>query len=178
MAKAAAKVVFSLATRNRFWLGMTISVSTFLASSSMPRSAVEHAALALEVERLGDDADGEDALLLRGARDDRRGAGSGAAAHAGGDEDHVGAGKMIHDLRQRLFRGGRADLRLRAGAEPLRQCGAHLDAALGGIVLHGLGIGVGDDELDAFETGLDHVVDGVAAGAADAEDRDPRLELR
>jgi hypothetical protein len=42
-----------------------------------------------EVERLGDHADGEDAELLGRLGDHGRGAGAGAAAHAGGDEDHV-----------------------------------------------------------------------------------------
>ena len=64
--KASAKVVRSLAMRNRFWFGMTISVSTNCCSSSMPASADPHAVAALEVERLGDDADGQDALLARG----------------------------------------------------------------------------------------------------------------
>ena len=67
---------------------------------------------ALEVERLGDDADGQDAHLARGAGDDRRRAGAGAAAHAGGDEHHVRAGEMIADLLDRLFGGGAADFRL------------------------------------------------------------------
>ena len=78
-----------------------------------------HAAQALELEGLGDDADGEDADLARGAGDDRRGAGAGAAAHAGGDEDHVRAVEMIGDLVDRLLGRGAADLRLRAGAETL-----------------------------------------------------------
>ena len=38
--KASAKVVRSFATRNRFWFGMMISVSTYFCSSSMPFSAV------------------------------------------------------------------------------------------------------------------------------------------
>ena len=50
-----------------------------------------HPALALELEWLGDDADRQDAELARDARDDRRCAGAGAAAHAGGNEHHVGA---------------------------------------------------------------------------------------
>ena len=36
-----------------------------------------------------------------------------------------------------------------------------------------LRVGVGDDELDALQTGIDHVVHGIAARAADAEDDDP-----
>ena len=36
-----------------------------------------------------------------------------------------------------------------------------------------LGVGVDRDELDPVDAGLDHAVDGVAAGAADADDLDP-----
>ena len=71
-----------------------------------------HAPRALELERLGHDADGEDAELLGGARDDGRGARAGAAAHAGGDEHHVRAGDLRADLLDRLLGGGFADLRL------------------------------------------------------------------
>ena len=40
ISKASAKPVFSVAMRNRFWLGMTISVSTDCCSSVMPASAM------------------------------------------------------------------------------------------------------------------------------------------
>ena len=63
MAKASAKVVFSFATRNRFWFGMMSSVSTHLLQFGDAGVGDAHAALALEVERLGDHADGEDAEL-------------------------------------------------------------------------------------------------------------------
>jgi hypothetical protein len=39
----------------------------------------------------GHHADGEDAHVARGFCDHRGGAGAGTAAHAGGDEHHVGA---------------------------------------------------------------------------------------
>ena len=54
---------------------------------------------------------------------------------------------------------------------------AELDAPVGLGEGQLLRVGVGDDELDALQPGLDHVVDGVAAGAADAEDDDARLQL-
>ncbi len=79
-----------------------------------------HAALAFEVERLGDDPDGEDAHFARRLGDDRRGAGAGAAAHAGGDEHHVRAGEMIADFVDHFFGGGAADLGLRARRRGLR----------------------------------------------------------
>ena len=55
------------------------------------------AARAFERERLGDHADGQDALVAGGLGDDRRGAGAGAAAHAGGDEAHVRAFERAFD---------------------------------------------------------------------------------
>src|SRR5207342_3406425 len=45
----------------------------------------------LEAERAGDDADGQRLQLTAELGDDRRSAGAGASALAGGDEDHVGA---------------------------------------------------------------------------------------
>ena len=136
-----------------------------------------HAALAFEVERLGHHADGEDAHLARGLGDDGRCTGAGAAAHAGGDEHHVGAGEMIAKLVDDLLRGGRADVRLRSGAEALGHLRAHLHDALRLRHRQRLRVGVGDDEVDALQPGGDHVVDGVAAGATDAEDGNPRLQL-
>ena len=136
-----------------------------------------HAALAFEVERLGDDADGEDAHVARGLGDDGGCAGAGAAAHAGGDEHHVGAGEMIADFVDDFLRGGGADIGLRTGAEALGDLGAHLHDALRLRHRERLRVGVGDDEIDPLQPGGDHVVDGVAAGAADAEHGDPRLQL-
>ena len=136
-----------------------------------------HAALALELEGLGHDADGEDAHVAGRAGHDRGRARAGAAAHAGGDEHHVRAGEVVADLVDDLLGGGAADFRLRAGAEALGHLHAHLDDPVG--LGHGqrLRVGVADDELAALQAELDHVVDGVAAGAADAEHGDPGLEF-
>ena len=40
-----------------------------------------------------------------------------------------------------------------------------------------LRVGVGDEELDPLHVRLDHVGDGVAARAADADDTDPRAKF-
>ena len=72
-----------------------------------------HALLALEGERLGDDADGEDVALARHAGDHRRRTGAGAAAHAGGDEHHVRVFEMPVQFIRRFFRRGLADFRPR-----------------------------------------------------------------
>ena len=117
MAKASANEVFSLATRNRFWFGMISRVSTVLQQFRDAGFGIAHAALALELERLGDDTDGENAKLTRGLGDDRRRSGAGTAAHAGGNEHHVRAGQVIADRIDRLFRRGAAHFGLRAGAK-------------------------------------------------------------
>ena len=82
---------------------------------------------------------------------------------------------MVHDLVQRLKGGIAADLGIGAGAQAVGDVGAELDTALGQGLGQRLGVGVGDDEFDALELGVDHVVDGVAPGAADTDDGDPRF---
>jgi hypothetical protein len=177
MPNASLKVVFGLAIRNRFWLGMTISVSTCCCSSSMPASAGAAAAIALEAERLGDDADGQDAAVARRLGDDRRGAGAGAAAHAGGDEAHVGAVERRLDLGDRLLGGGLADLRPRAGAEALRDLQAELDLAVRQAWFSACASVLATMKSTPCTSDCDHVGDGVAARAADADDADPWAEL-
>ena len=136
-----------------------------------------HAAHALEVERLGHHADGEDAHFARGLGDDGGSTRAGAAAHAGGDEHHVGAREMVAQLVDDFLRRRRADIRLGPRAEALRHLGAHLHDAL--RLRHGqrLRVGVGDDEIDALQPGSDHVIDGIAACSTDAEDGNPRFQL-
>ena len=75
-------------------------------------------------------------------------------------------------LRRRL-----ADLRLRAGAEALRDVRAQLDAPIRAAVHKLLRVGVGDDELHALQIRRDHVVDRIGAAAADTDDGDARAEV-
>ena len=103
-----------------FWFGIVMSVSTCSASCARPSSARRDALAALEEERLGDDADRERALFTRELRDDGRRAGAGAAAHAGGDEDHVRAGDELLDALHVLERRLAAALGVGAGAEAAR----------------------------------------------------------
>ena len=137
-----------------------------------------HAAAALEVERLGDDADGEDALLARRRGNDGSRTGAGAATHARGDEHHVGAVEELKDFRQRLFGGLTADLGTCTGAQALGNGDAELHATIRQRLAERLRVGIRDDEFDAFERRADHVVDGVSARATDTDDGDTRLNLR
>ena len=87
------------------------------------------------------------------------------------------AGQMIADLIDGLFRRRTPHVGLRAGAKAAGRLRAHLDDAPGLRTGERLCIGIGDDEVDAFEPRLDHVVDGIAAGAANPEHDDARPQL-
>ena len=126
----------------------------------------------LESERPRDDPDGQRAQLARDLGDDRSGAGAGAAALAGRDEDHVGALERLLQLVPGLHRGLVALLRVRARAEPARGCRADVDLLVGLDHEERLRVGVDRDELATAEAGLDHAVDGVRAAAAGADDLD------
>ena len=54
---------------------------------------------------------------------------------------------------------------------------AELEDAVGGRIAQRLGVGIGGDEVDALDAAADHVGDGVAAGAADADHRDARAQF-
>ena len=104
-----------------------------------------------------------------------RGAGAGAAALAGGDEDHVRALERLLDLVARL--GRRAEARRPGFApapRPLVSSWPMLSLMSASHICERLGVGVGGDELDAAQAGVDHAVDRVGAAAADADDLDDR----
>ena len=118
-----------------------------------------------------------DAQFTRGLRDDRGRSGSGAAAHTGSDEAHMRAGQTVDDFLDGFFGGGRADLWARTGAQTFGDAGAKLDPRRGVILLQRLRVGVGDDEFNAFQIFLDHVVDGIAACPANTEHGDARAQI-
>ena len=137
-----------------------------------------HAVMALEMERLGDHANRQDVALACRLGDDRCRTGAGAAAHASGDEAHVGAFEVLQNLVDGGFRRRTADFRPRTRAQTLRDRGAELDTPLGNRLRDRLRIGVGNHELDPGEVRADHVVDRVTAGTADTDHGDPRLQVR
>jgi hypothetical protein len=131
-----------------------------------------HPVDAFEVERLRDNAYGQNALLAAGLGDDRRGARSGASAHARRNEGHVGAFQILHNFLKAFLGCGLPDFRLRACAQTARDVHAELHAVLREAPLQGLCVRVADDEFASLQIGRDHVVDGVAPGSADADDSD------
>ena len=96
-------------------------------------------------------------------------AGSGSTPHTGSDKDHVGTGEGGGDEIAVLFHRAASDLRIGAGAEAAGDFIADLDPATGFGLFEVLGIGIDGHEVHAAESGGDHAVDGVAAGAAHAD---------
>ena len=171
------KVVFSFASRNRFWFGMMISVSTWPCSSSTPFSAcfirrepsnwkglVTTPTVRMPISRA--------ALAMIGA------APVPVPPPMPAVMKHMWQPlRLLDDLLDRLLGRGGADLGPGAGAEALGDAGAELQLVAGPALRQRLGVGVRDDELAALERLLDHVVDRVAAGAADADHGDPGAEV-
>src|SRR5207244_8240028 len=76
------------------------------------------------------------------------------------------------DLVVRLLGGPPADVRVGAGAEALRQLAADVDLHGRVAELELLDVRVHGDELDLRDARVDHPVDRVQPGAADADDAD------
>ena len=131
-------------------------------------------ALALEHEGPRDHADRERPELLGELRDDRRGAGAGAAALARRDEDHVGALDRVAQLVLALDGRLIADVGVGARSQAPRDLAADVDLDVGIAHLQRLGVGVDGDELDAPQSCIDHAIDRVGASAAHADDFDDR----
>ena len=131
-----------------------------------------HPAGALKAEGLRDDAHGEDVHLLGHLRHDGSAAGTGAAAHARGDEDHVGILQGLGDLAAALLGGLAAHLGIRAGPLAVGQLLADLDLIGGAGDIQRLLVRIHRHELHTLGAGLHHAVDHVVAAAADADDFD------
>ncbi len=155
---------------SRCWLGMVIRVSTSWRRRCDALLGQLHLALALEVEGLGHHGHGEGAQLPGDAGHHRRAARARAAAHAGGDEDHVRALQEVLDALLVLERGLLADLGHAAGPQAAGELGADGEPGLGVGVVQGLLVGVDRRRTDTFFRPIgDHAVDGIGAAPAHAD---------
>ena len=107
----------------------------------------------------------------------RGGSCAGAAAHAGGDEHHVCRAKRFHQVIHRFFSRGAPDVGPGASAKAMGDARAKLDGFICQRLRQRLGIRIGDNKLDAFKLRRNHVVDGVAAGAADADNGNAGFQM-
>ena len=133
---------------------------------------------------LGDHAHGEHAPLLGHVGHDGSRAGARAAAHAGGDEHHVGVLQHLGDLSAALLSGLAAHLGIGAGTLSAGELLAQLDLISSGRVVQKGFISIGGDEVDALHPSLHHAVDDVVSAAAHADDLDrdytlgPRIDSK
>ena len=129
--------------------------------------------LAFIAEGDGNDADRQLALLLGGLGHQRRGAGTGAAAHAAGHEYHLRiAFKEPADFLERFLGGLASDRVVGAGAQTLGQDRTDLELGGYGTLLERLRVGVAHDEIHVLESELVHIGNGIVATAAHTDDRD------
>ena len=170
--KASSIEVSAAVTESSRSFGMTMSVSTFSRSDWMPFSAwvarrlpsKENGRVTTPIVKIPSRA--------RDLGDDRGGAGTGAAALAGGDEDHVGLHQGLFDLGAVVLGGLTADLGVAAGAEALGQLATDVEFEIGFAHQQGLGVSVGRDEFDVAKSRGDHAIHCVHAASTDADDFD------
>jgi hypothetical protein len=177
MANASAKVVCAFAIRNKVLVrndNQRVNVALKLFDAAVGNA---HPARTFELERLGNNTNGQDALLARCTGNHRSCTGAGTTAHTGRDEHHVRSRQMIVDLIDHFFGRCPANFWLGTGSETFRNGHAHLDETIGLVHCQCLGIRVGHDKVAPLEACCDHVIDGVSARAADTEDRDTRLQF-
>ena len=177
ISNASLKVVSELARRNRFWFGMTISVSTCCWSSAMPASA----------ERPRREPSNANGLVttptVRMPLSRAALAMTGAAPVPVPPPMPAAMKHMCAPSSAWLISSivSSAAARPISGREPApRPCvilrpSWMRRSAIGCV--ERLGIGIRDDEIDALHVCAHHVGDGVAACTADADDADPRTKL-
>ena len=175
--KAASTGSFGTSSRSLSF-GTTMVVSQTCAQLVQSGQGVLHADRSLGLERQGDDADGQRPDLFLGDAGDVVGrAGSGAAAHARGDEDDVAPLRKSLISHVVLAGGLLSDLWPGASAQTAGLGLADEDLLRGADGQQVLGVGVDGAELCAADAGIDAAVDGVAAAAAASDDLDADIQL-
>ena len=150
-------------TDSRRLLGITISVSTCLASSATPSSA-------WRARRVPSKPNGLVTMPTVSAPTSRAiRATTGAAPVPVPPPEPAATNTMSEPFSRLLMRSssvdrrGVADLRVGSRAEAARDLGADVERDVRGALLERLQVGVDGDELDALDARLDHPVDGVHA---------------
>ena len=131
---------------------------------------LRHTAGALKLKGLGDNTNGQRTGLPGDVGNNGSCAGAGAAAHACGDEHHVGVLQHLGNGCAALFCGLLSDFGLGAGAHTAGELFADLNlfGSLGLVEV--LTVGIHCNKINALYTGLDHAVDNIVARAANADD--------
>ena len=133
--------------------------------------SVLHAATAFPLERLGHHTHRQNAHFLGHSCDHRRCTGTRTTTHACRNEEHVRAFDGSANIFHSSFRSVAALVGLAAGTQA---AATQMDGAVSAAAQQSLSIGIGRNEFDALNAAFNHVVDGVAAAAADADHLDLR----
>ena len=129
-----------------------------------------HSSLTFKAEGFGYDTDGQNAEFPCRFRNDGSRTGAGAAAHTGGNEDHVRTGHELFYAFDGFFRASFTDLGVGTCALTFGDLLADDEFfSRAGGVQH-LAVRVDGDKLDAADIGRDHAVDRVVSAAADTDD--------
>src|SRR6266446_2067427 len=133
-----------------------------------------HAAPAFELKWLGHHRHCQSAQLSGERCNDRGATRARSATQTRGHENHVRAFEDLNDLVGIFERRLPAHFGIGAGPKTFGQSAAELNLDGRSRTLQRLQIGIGNDELDAFDTGVDHAIHRVAAAAAHTDNFYPR----
>src|SRR5699024_1775758 len=122
----------------------------------------------------GDHTDGQRAQGACDAGNDGSATGTGAAAFASGDEDHVGAAQDVFDLLDVVLGCLTADLWVGACAQSASQFTSNIQLDVGIAHEQSLSVGIDGDEFNALQTDFDHTIDCVYTATADSDDFNDR----
>ncbi len=137
-----------------------------------PLFSLHGPAPALEREGPRHDSDGQCAQALGDLGHHRGCARPGATALAGGDENHVGALECLFDFDPVLLGGQSPHLGVAAGSKTAGELAPDVELQVRIAHEERLGVGVGRNEFDVAQTGVDHPVDRIDTAATDPDDLD------
>ena len=129
---------------------------------------VLHTYFILKTERLRNHTDSQNPHILSQSGNNRRSAGTGAAAHSAGYEHHIRTLNSFLNLLDAFFGSLLADLRLGSGTQSLSQLLADLDGPFRLAELQRLLVRIDSDKFYSCNLLIYHAVHRVIAGAADS----------
>ena len=133
--------------------------------------------LALKIERLRDNRNGENFLFARDACDHRCGARTRTAAHTRGDKENVGIFDHFFKIGFAVLGGISADFRIGSRAQTFGALCAELNFHGRKVARQNLCIGIDRDVFRTRNPRLDHTVNGVVTRAAHTDHADFRFSV-
>ena len=128
-----------------------------------------HALLAFKTKRSGNNADSQNAHFPCDLCDNRCTAGTRAAAHACGNEHHIGTTQCLRDIILCFIHGALTDFRVAACAQTLCQLFANLDFRCGFGFRQSLSVCIDGNEFHPIQAVFNHSIYCVVAAAANTD---------